>query len=332
MYYGYEVIEHTHGLPLKMIINHAYEVPYHWHNDMEILIVLKGEVLIQIEGQENRLKEDDLIIINNNYLHNTVVANSSSLPIIAGIQIDTTYFDAYIQNFSKKRFLCKSFLHGKYYQNTINPIRGALAKLFLEYSTYGKDAMVAIWGITSLLCHFINNNIEFEMDIHHDKSCSENDFERLSKIMEYISTHYKEKITLDEVAELVHVNKYYLSHLFKKNTGIGFKSYINHIRLDQVMRSILSNKISISDIANDCGFSNLNSFYKLFREKYHCSPAEMREQYRDLKKQNYKETILQDYLHEKFLSYLEKDNSSLNHLTDTNYQNKKYPIEPLVHR
>jgi len=109
------------------------------------------------------------------------------------------------------------------------------------------------------------------------------DSRRVVKIYEYINSHYKEPIHLEELAELVGMTPVALSRFYKLRTGKTVTDYIITIRLGNATRLLVDTTDSITEICYQCGFNNLSNFNRIFRKKKGCTPKEFRENYRKTK-------------------------------------------------
>lgn len=90
----------------------------------------------------------------------------------------------------------------------------------------------------------------------------------------YINEHYNQKITLDDVAAHVFLNRSYLSQLFKKEMGVAFADYLETVRINHAKRLISNSNKSMSEIAEYVGFSNQNYFTKVFKKVTGVSPLQ----------------------------------------------------------
>lgn len=88
----------------------------------------------------------------------------------------------------------------------------------------------------------------------------------------YICHHFAEPLTLLEVAARVHMTPTYFSRKFKRVAGIGYKEYLNHVRLREAARLLLETDLSVTEIALACGFSDGNYFGDLFKKEKGISP------------------------------------------------------------
>ena len=109
------------------------------------------------------------------------------------------------------------------------------------------------------------------------------DSRRVVKIYEYINSHYRDSIHLDELAEQVGMTPVALSRFFKLRTGKTVTDYIITIRLGHATRLLVDTTDSVTEICYQCGFNNLSNFNRIFRKKKGCTPKEFRENYRKTK-------------------------------------------------
>lgn len=105
------------------------------------------------------------------------------------------------------------------------------------------------------------------------KSAEKNDNKPVMEAKKYIEEHYQENLSLDILAGKVHMNAYYFSSFFKKNTGMNYKEYLNEVRLKHAVSLMLSSDKNVSEIANDVGFCDVRSFTKAFSKKYDDTPG-----------------------------------------------------------
>ena len=96
-------------------------------------------------------------------------------------------------------------------------------------------------------------------------------------VIEYIENNYSIKINTEKIASKMFFNKNYISKLFKKETGVSINEFIIEIRLKEACRQIVSTDRNITDIAFDCGFSDIKTFYLKFKKYIGCTPKSYRD-------------------------------------------------------
>ena len=110
-------------------------------------------------------------------------------------------------------------------------------------------------------------------------SLTEEDSERIWKVVDYIYDNYSRKLPIVEIASLIHVTPNYLSHYIKKISGMSYQHLLNFIRSEIALEQLITTRKSISRISSECGFSEPKYFNKYFDLFYHISPKKYREQY-----------------------------------------------------
>ena len=102
-----------------------------------------------------------------------------------------------------------------------------------------------------------------------------------SAILSYIISHYRTPITLQSAAAQVGLTPSYVSALFKKEMGVGFKSYLNSLRLEYARKLLISTEESVRQICEESGFEDLPNFIKRFKAYFGVSPTGLRKTIRD---------------------------------------------------
>ncbi len=96
------------------------------------------------------------------------------------------------------------------------------------------------------------------------------------RAMQYIQTHYMEKLTLQALARTLHVHASYLSKLFKKDVGMNFTDYLNAVRIEQSIRLLSTTDKTLLEIASAVGFEDQSYFTKIFRKVMGETPKKYR--------------------------------------------------------
>ena len=90
----------------------------------------------------------------------------------------------------------------------------------------------------------------------------------LTCTIDYINDNCEKKLTLDEIAEQSHLDKYYLSHLFKKNMGVSVMNYLTHVRAQKAYHYLNLPNMSVEQVAQKSGFANYGAMERAFEKIY----------------------------------------------------------------
>ena len=98
----------------------------------------------------------------------------------------------------------------------------------------------------------------------------------INKVILYIRQNYSSSITLSSVSQKYGYSPNYISQMIRKATGMTFKNYVNHLRLQTAYNRILYQDVPFKQIARDVGYENYTSFLDVFTKKYNVSPTSLR--------------------------------------------------------
>lgn len=137
--------------------------------------------------------------------------------------------------------------------------------------------LMSLQSITDLddLCYKLQETIDVFTDCMFNYIPSKGN-EITKKAIRYISQNFPRSLTLDEVAEHVHLNSAYFSTLFKQSTGSSFKEYLNMVRIEESKRLLSNTDYSIIDISLATGFEDQSYFSKVFKKYTGLTPKQYR--------------------------------------------------------
>lgn len=98
----------------------------------------------------------------------------------------------------------------------------------------------------------------------------------LDNSRKYIEEHYREEISLEQIAALYHFNASYFSTLFKQRFGISFSEYLANIRMEKAENLLKTSADKVREIAVDVGYKDPNYFNRAFKKRYKMTPEEFR--------------------------------------------------------
>lgn len=270
--YTHEMISPLPQLPVYF---NVYEdtsslVPSHWHEHIEILMILEGAQHINIHEQEYTLAKNDMLVINSSDIHSTRVSGYAKILLL---QIPWHYLDQHIHSFLEVRFqeyFCYGILReNPAYLDMLKQLR-ALADLFSARQDGYELAFNA------RLHDFLHTlYLHFSERIPAGSKGQKNTA-RLRETLSFIEQHYKEPVTMRQAAALAALNPEYFCRIFKKNTGITFLEYVNQVRLTHIYEELISTEDTVTDILARNGFSNYKIFSRMFRDTYGGTPTQIR--------------------------------------------------------
>lgn len=102
------------------------------------------------------------------------------------------------------------------------------------------------------------------------------DSDALRTVVSFCAQNFSENLSLSLLEEKLHLNKYYISHLFSEKLGIRFNDYVNSLRIAEAGRYLLNTDLSITEISEIVGFNTLRTFNRAFMKQIGIAPSEYR--------------------------------------------------------
>lgn len=266
----HEIIDFGSHIPIKFFIHSIGDVGRHWHQSVELLFVLYGQVQIFVRGQSYTLCEDDIIIINSYDIHELHADHA----VLAAFQIKLSMFDANIEDFTRFRFDCNSSL-SKSPEKYI-PLKRLLARMIKTNAIQGDHSEVRNKALAYALLYELLSTYGTKSDENRHSENSPDMLERMGNIMDFIHHNYDQKISLSDTARRFYISQAYLSRQFKKLIGVNFYDYLTDIRLKHGVELLCTGDAPIEQIAGESGFLNSRAFVNAFKKAYGMLPSAFR--------------------------------------------------------
>lgn len=240
-----------------------HSVP-HTHTHTELFFIVSGKGQFLIQEQLFPVDISSLVIINPNVIHTEVSLNAQPLEYIVlgleGVELATS------KNSNGQFCILNHFESAEISSCLRNILREMEQK-----STGYEDVCQAFMEI--LIIRLMRSTSlavpEEPQMISGNRQCA--------AVRRYIELHFKEALTLEQLAEEAHMNKYYLSHAFKREYGVSPINYMISRRIEESKYLLAETDLSLSQIAQLLGFSSLSYFSQVFRRTQTISPLEFRQ-------------------------------------------------------
>lgn len=241
----------------------------HSHPFTELFYVLKGQGQFQFyDGSTIDVNQDDLLIINPNIVHTEISDPDNPLEyIVLGIDgigfisDEQTYLDYSVNNYEQHKHEILFYLRTLYNESNADEI----------YKDLLLDNQLNV-----LIINIIRRS-EILLSLEEDQNKTNKD---CLFIENYLSTHYKENITLDKLADLTFINKFYLSHIFKQHSGYSPIQFLLKKRINVSIKLLTTTDLGISQIASVVGFGNSSYFSQYFKREMNISPTQYRSKHK----------------------------------------------------
>lgn len=260
----------TLGAKLLYVTYSKYENDWpsiaHSHFFAELCYVKSGKGIYMIEDSPYPVREDDFIIINANVAHTEMSDGDSPLEyIVLGVEGMNFSFEG---NREHIIFNCrKDHADFLFYMNAL------LKEMEEKREDYELVCQNLLEVMVVKLLRRSNFSFEYESSVKSSRECI--------KLKQYIEANYNQNITLDMLAEISHLNKYYLVHAFTRYFGCSPISYLCEVRIKASRELLASTDYSITEVAQLSGFSSQSYFAQCFQKYCRMTASAYRKSYRE---------------------------------------------------
>jgi len=247
----------------------------HWHNEMEFLLLLEGELIFHIEEHSFTIHSGDCIFVPPGLLH--YATNNSSAPVsfrafVFSPELIFSSFDTPAYNTYVLPVMHNNLSYALVLQNSIPWQRDILHYLLQIFHRESTDELY-VRGISLLIWN--------ELYRHHIVKIGTAPTlytlsEQLSGAVSYLHENYHRSITLEELASLIPLSEAQFCRSFKQLTGMTPFRYLVRYRILQSCTELTHTNKKITDIALSCGFNNISYYNRAFLQIMNMTPSEYR--------------------------------------------------------
>ncbi len=280
-YAGYhEEIDHTpadfpYNVYLCTIPLDFPSVKTHWHEEIEIIVIKKGEGIVSVDLTDYKVCAGDAVFVFSGQLH-SVSQKADCTMEYENILFKPALLRSAGQDPCSDRFLqplCSGSLRA------VPVLHDARLTELIAQADQLCDArprgyQLAVKGLLfQMMYQFLSSCGQFP-----EERSDRRPLEKIKTVLSYVEQHYQEPITIEEIAGQCFYSKSYFMKFFKEMMGMGFIAYLNEYRLEAASRILLTSQGTILDAAMQSGFENLSYFTRSFKKKYGMTPGQYRKQ------------------------------------------------------
>ena len=249
-------------------------IPMHWHRAVEIIYIQEGSLDVTVESESFTIQTGDCIVINGNGLHSTKCTSPNTAILL---QIPLDFMEKYIPNLGQLIFLFDFRTKDQRQQTKQAMFKTILEQLQIINDVHPDGYLLRFNSLIFELLFQLYHNFAVKI-LQSNTSQKKKDIARLEPVLDYISEHYREPISLNEIAEVACLQTGYFCRFFKKKMGITFLEYQNEYRLSFIYRDLITTRDPVHVILERHGFTNYKLFRRMFLEHFGNTPTQIRKQ------------------------------------------------------
>ncbi|WP_035666926.1 AraC family transcriptional regulator [Halalkalibacter akibai] len=255
----------------------VYTMEFHAHPAVEIMFVISGECLVDLESQAVSIKKGQFILIDANVKHRLIVSEGNPCRML-NIEF---LFKEKKSNFPSIRELANENKSLRMFLNVNKPfiiledpneVYQTLKGLILEIDEKNEDNHIMISLLISQLLIRIANLV----NSMESKKISRNKNPYIKRTIDFIHHNYDREIKVQNIADAVHLHPSYLHRLFKTYMNKSILEYLTTHRMEKAKELLLKTDIPVSDISDYIGINSRQYFSTVFKKYMKMSPSEFR--------------------------------------------------------
>ncbi|HBE76301.1 MAG TPA: hypothetical protein DDW65_00740 [Firmicutes bacterium] len=241
----------------------------HWHDCYEVLYMIEGAALQQVNDKQFKMVQHDVLILNPGCIHSTYSIPGEDACILV-IKFMKEIIDSRFANFSDSQYI-QAFINNRFdrifhlndTRQNFMELHNILLALHDEY--IGKQSGFEIYirgSLFHLIAWCVRNGIITLPEFPQESKTGL----RINSMINYIEDNFKREINLKDIAQLLNLSYYYCSRYFKRMTGKTFKEYLDFVRICEAEKLLVASEMNISEIALTVGYSRVSSFNRVFKK------------------------------------------------------------------
>lgn len=265
----------------------AWNNPWHYHPEIELIYCIKGKGTNFVGNSIRKIEEGEILLLGKNLPHtrqrdrNFYTENPCEQPQSIVIQ--------FLEGFLGDRFfLLKEFAHVrelfdratvglKFFGHTQCVVSERLKDLRGLNATSSLLAVLSILDILAKSDEYLElNALNYRSDVHERAS------RKINCVYHFTIEHFREPISLDQVASLTNHSPSAFCRYFKSRTRKSYFQYLTEVRIAYACELLMEGNMDVTQVCFSSGFNNLSHFHKQFKKVMNITPSEYRR--RSLKK------------------------------------------------
>ncbi len=264
----------TSDFPFNLMISTDLEYPPHWHDEIELVYVLEGEIQVGLNNEIHTLVSGDILLIGSGDVHYFLLGPAQGNSQMVILQFGVSLFETMSPLMSNRRFVKPHISKSQQsFQEVQASLQWTLNQIIQEFMNKHEGYLLALKSRLYELMVILLRDVPKETYSDFQRRKQLNRLDRLEQVFHYVEENYGTDIGLSEAAAIANFSVYHFTRFFKEATGMTFGRYLSNIRLRKASLHLLSTGDPVTEVAFRVGFNSIKTFNRLFKEQMGCAPS-----------------------------------------------------------
>jgi AraC-like DNA-binding protein len=251
---------------------------WHYHPEVELIFVCGGSGKRQIGSNISYFTDGDLVLMGSNLPHCGMTNENTKNDYEMVIQFKPDFLGETIWGLPEMQRIASLLEKSKAGIVFSENVKKAIGKKIVEmHESSSLERLVKFIEILDTLASTQDYRILNAGKYYLQTQVEDN--ERINIIFNYVKDHFKEQITLEEIADLANMKIPSFCRYFKKITNKTFTQFVNEYRITHSLKLLAEQPLSITEVCFESGFNNFSYFNKTFKEYIQKSPSQYRKEF-----------------------------------------------------
>lgn len=249
-----------------------YEMAFHWHAALEVIRVTKGELTLTLDNRVHLLKAGEIAVINSETVHGATPNDCEYECLVfnlAFLKTGNALCDRFLDELLARTAFLEEF-------PTDESVVAILTSLFEEIGRLQTGTQFKVLGFFYELLGEMQRKTLYRSTLSAEAVRDEKKVRKLKGVLKYLREHFSEDVTLEDMSAVAELSSKYFCKFFKDMTGTTPVRYLTSYRIERAARKLLSTDLTVTCVAEECGFRDLSYFIKTFKACKGVSPNEYR--------------------------------------------------------
>lgn len=245
-------------------------IPLHWHDEIQLVYMVKGNAVFQVNEAKVRVLEGEGLFLNSGCLHMAEAEDSRSAYLCLNVSprflLSLELYSTYVHPFIQSTNVTSLHVPGKesWGKTVLKAINDIYELLQHQTSFYEIDVSVQLAMIW-------RNVIAHTTDLKYERTEIVKN-ERMKQMIDYIHSHYTEKITLAAIAQAGQLSRAECCRYFKRVLHTSPLSYVIDYRIQKSLLLLQQDELNVTEVGYQVGFNSTSYFIGTFRERMRLTP------------------------------------------------------------
>ncbi|MFD0714672.1 helix-turn-helix domain-containing protein [Paenibacillus sp. GCM10027626] len=249
---------------------------WHYHKEVEFLLILQGEMEVVVPEERWTVRTGEVALLGSSQLHYTRQLSRELNYLVFQVDLSAHFDQSVVMYWSLFREQLQPLSSLNYILQENDDVKRQVAEairnIYEEVNRREKGYEISVsLLVKTIILQLVRGDCRNVMQYERGEQ-----FQVIEPVLTYVDRHLSEKLTVEEASRLINLSYHHFIRTFKKAVGLSFTEYVNLKRVQKAEQLLLTEKMSVEEIAYAVGIPNRAHFHEMFKRRHGCSPNQFK--------------------------------------------------------